>query len=92
MLGCKIPVIITLLIPIFKILRKLKMNCLQEIESEGFAIINSVFSVEEIENIIQEIDQSTLNKEKNESDRQTADLFAIRQFHKKNSQEYIASF
>ena len=58
------------------------MNHLQEIESEGFTIINSVFSLKEIENIIQEIDQNTLNKEKNESYRQSADLFVIRQFNK----------
>lgn len=58
------------------------MNHLQQIESEGFVIINNVFSLEEIENIIQEIEKQTVNKDKNESYRESADLFAIRQFHK----------
>lgn len=58
------------------------MNFLNEINSEGFAIINNVYSKNEIENIISVIESCTESKTKNVTFRKSEDLFAIRQFHK----------
>jgi ectoine hydroxylase-related dioxygenase (phytanoyl-CoA dioxygenase family) len=54
------------------------MNHLSEINTEGFAIINNVYSEHEIEKIILEIEKAT----ENSSFRKSENLFAIRQFHK----------
>lgn len=53
-----------------------------EINSEGFAIIEKVYSENEIEKIISEIEKVTENETENSTFRKSEDLFAIRQFHK----------
>lgn len=58
------------------------MNYLNKINSEGFAIINNVYSENEIEKIISEIEKITKKETENLTFRKTEDLFAIRQFHK----------
>jgi hypothetical protein len=58
------------------------MNCIQEINSEGFAIIDSIYTDDEIVKIIVEIDKVTEANSENSSFRKTEDLFAIRQFQK----------
>nr|WP_315198648.1 phytanoyl-CoA dioxygenase family protein [uncultured Flavobacterium sp.] len=58
------------------------MNYLNEINSEGFAIINKVYSENEINKIISEIEKITENETANSTFRKSDDLFAIRQFHK----------
>lgn len=58
------------------------MNYINEINSEGFAIINNVYSKNEIENIISEIEKITNKKGEKSTFRKSEDLFAIRQFHK----------
>jgi ectoine hydroxylase-related dioxygenase (phytanoyl-CoA dioxygenase family) len=58
------------------------MNSLNEINSEGFAIINNVYSENEIEKLISLIENVTENKTENLTFRKSQDLFAIRQFHK----------
>ncbi|CAM3616440.1 phytanoyl-CoA dioxygenase family protein [Flavobacterium chungbukense] len=58
------------------------MNYNTEIRSEGFAIINDVFTEKEIENIIALIENNTANNQENATFRKSQDLFAIRQFHK----------
>ncbi len=58
------------------------MNHLQQIESEGFTIIENVFSAEEIDAILEEIEKKTAENKKNPCYRQSIDLFAVRQFHK----------
>ena len=58
------------------------MKHINEINSEGFAIIDKVYSEIEIEKIISEIEKVTENKTENSTFRKSQDLFAIRQFHK----------
>jgi ectoine hydroxylase-related dioxygenase (phytanoyl-CoA dioxygenase family) len=58
------------------------MNHLNEINSEGFEIIDNVYSENEIEKIITEIEKVTKNETENSTFRKSEDLFAIRQFHK----------
>jgi ectoine hydroxylase-related dioxygenase (phytanoyl-CoA dioxygenase family) len=58
------------------------MKYINEIDSEGFAIIDNVYSENEIEKIISEIEKVTETKNKNATFRKSEDLFAIRQFHK----------
>jgi len=56
------------------------MNQIQEINSEGFTIINNVYSTTEIETLISLIEKITENKSENSTFRKSKDLFAIRQF------------
>ena len=56
------------------------MNHIQEIHSEGFTIINKVYSEIEIEQLIAVIEKITANKSENSTFRKSEDLFAIRQF------------
>jgi ectoine hydroxylase-related dioxygenase (phytanoyl-CoA dioxygenase family) len=58
------------------------MNYIKEINSEGFAVIDKVYSENEIEKIISEIEKVTQNVSENSTFRKSYDLFAIRQFHK----------
>jgi len=53
-----------------------------EINSEGFTIINNVYTESEIEKLISLIENITDNESDNETFRKNKDLFAIRQFHK----------
>lgn len=59
------------------------MNYSTEINSEGFAIINNVYTENEIEKLISLIENITENDSDNAAFRKSQDLFAIRQFHKK---------
>jgi len=54
----------------------------EEINSEGFTIINSVYKENEIEKLISLIENATDDKTENSTFRKSQDLFAIRQFHK----------
>jgi ectoine hydroxylase-related dioxygenase (phytanoyl-CoA dioxygenase family) len=56
------------------------MNQIQKINSEGFTIINNVYSTTEIETLISVIVKITENKSENSTFRKSKDLFAIRQF------------
>lgn len=58
------------------------MNYTSEINSEGFAIINNVYSEKKIEKLISLIEDVTENDSDNATFRKSQDLFAIRQFHK----------
>jgi len=58
------------------------MTIKSEIASEGFVIINEIYSEIEIEKIIHEIEKVTENETENSTFRKSEDLFAIRQFHK----------
>ena len=58
------------------------MKHINEINSEGFAIIDKVYSENEIEKIIFEIEKVTESENENSTFRKSEDLFAIRQFHK----------
>jgi ectoine hydroxylase-related dioxygenase (phytanoyl-CoA dioxygenase family) len=58
------------------------MNYSKEINSEGFAIIEAIYSDSEVEKIISEIEKVTQAKTDNATFRKSDDLFAIRQFHK----------
>ena len=58
------------------------MNHNSQINSDGFAIINSVYTENEIDEIISLIENSTKDKTENTTFRKSEDLFAIRQFHK----------
>lgn len=58
------------------------MKHIAEISSEGFTIINDIYSENEIEKLISLIDNSTENETENATFRKSQDLFAIRQFHK----------
>lgn len=58
------------------------MPYLNQIEKEGFSIINNVFTENEIENLISLIENKTANNQENTTFRKSEDLFAIRQFHK----------
>lgn len=67
------------------------MKYLKEIESEGFTIIENIYTNEEIKNLISIIESETKNKISESTFRQSQDLFAIRQFHKEipESLKYI---
>jgi ectoine hydroxylase-related dioxygenase (phytanoyl-CoA dioxygenase family) len=56
------------------------MNQIQEINSEGFTIIDNVYSETEIEKLISLIEKITKNKSENSTFRKSEDLFAVRQF------------
>jgi len=58
------------------------MNYSNKINSQGFAIINTIYSENEIEKLISLIENITENSNKNATFRKSQDLFAIRQFHK----------
>jgi ectoine hydroxylase-related dioxygenase (phytanoyl-CoA dioxygenase family) len=58
------------------------MNYSKEINSEGFAIIEAIYSDSEVEKIISEIEKVTQATTDNTTFRKSDDLFAIRQFHK----------
>ncbi|PJE45426.1 MAG: phytanoyl-CoA dioxygenase [Flavobacterium sp.] len=58
------------------------MKYVNQIDSEGFEIINNVYSENEIEKIISEIEKVTETENRNATFRKSEDLFAIRQFHK----------
>ncbi len=58
------------------------MNYSKEINSEGFAIIEAIYSDSEVEKIISEIEKVTQATTRNATFRKSDDLFAIRQFHK----------
>lgn len=58
------------------------MSYRNEINSEGFTIINNVYDENEIEKLISLIENVTENKAGNTTFRKSEDLFAIRQFHK----------
>jgi len=58
------------------------MNSLIEINTEGFTIINDVYTENEIEKLISLIEDVTENETENTTLRKSQDLFAIRQFHK----------
>jgi ectoine hydroxylase-related dioxygenase (phytanoyl-CoA dioxygenase family) len=58
------------------------MNSLIEINTEGFTIINDVYTENEIEKLISFIEDVTENEMENTTFRKSQDLFAIRQFHK----------
>ncbi|KRB56316.1 phytanoyl-CoA dioxygenase family protein [Flavobacterium sp. Root186] len=58
------------------------MTYLNQINNEGFAIINNVFTENEIEKLISLIENVTENDSENVTFRKSQDLFAIRQFHK----------
>ena len=58
------------------------MKHINEINSEGFAIIDKVYSENEIAKIISEIEKVTESETENSTFRKSEDLFAIRQFLK----------
>ncbi|MFB9078871.1 phytanoyl-CoA dioxygenase family protein [Flavobacterium procerum] len=58
------------------------MNYGTEINSEGFTIINAVYTENEIEKLISLIENKTETDNENPTFRKSQDLFAIRQFHK----------
>jgi len=58
------------------------MNYSTQIDSEGFSILNNVFTENEIQNIISLIENKTADNPENNTFRKSQDLFAIRQFHK----------
>jgi ectoine hydroxylase-related dioxygenase (phytanoyl-CoA dioxygenase family) len=58
------------------------MNYSNQTNSEGFAIIEAIYSIAEIEKIISEIEKVTQATTENTTFRKSDDLFAIRQFHK----------
>ncbi|MHC0446042.1 phytanoyl-CoA dioxygenase family protein [Flavobacterium sp. 3-218] len=58
------------------------MTYSNQVDNEGFSIINNVFSENEIENIISLIENKTAANQENATFRKSQDLFAIRQFHK----------
>lgn len=58
------------------------MNYCTEINSKGFAIINNVYTENEIQKLISLIEDKTENDSDNATFRKSQDLFAIRQFHK----------
>jgi ectoine hydroxylase-related dioxygenase (phytanoyl-CoA dioxygenase family) len=57
------------------------MTNLHQINTDGFTIINNVYSEEEIQNIISLIEDKTQSNPENATFRKSQDLFAIRQFH-----------
>jgi hypothetical protein len=58
------------------------MKYISEVNSEGFTIINNVYSESEIEKLILLIENETEKKADIDTFRKSQDLFAIRQFHK----------
>ncbi|GGE96859.1 hypothetical protein [Flavobacterium limi] len=58
------------------------MSHLHEINSNGFTIINLVYTESEIEKLISIIENTTESNPENATFRKSQDLFAIRQFHK----------
>lgn len=56
------------------------MNQIQQINSDGFIVINNIYSETEIAKLICVIEKNTENKSKNSTFRMSDDLFAIRQF------------
>ncbi|GAA3766276.1 phytanoyl-CoA dioxygenase family protein [Flavobacterium ginsengiterrae] len=58
------------------------MNYSNQINNEGFSIINNVYTENEIEKLILLIENATQNDSDNATFRKSQDLFAIRQFHK----------
>jgi len=58
------------------------MNSINQINNEGFAIINNVYNENEIKKLISLIEDVTENDSENATFRKSQDLFAIRQFHK----------
>jgi hypothetical protein len=58
------------------------MKNYNEINSEGFTILNNVYTENEIEKLISLIEKKTENNTENATFRKSQDLFAIRQFHK----------
>ena len=58
------------------------MNYSNQINNEGFSIINNVYTENEIEKLILLIENVTQNDSDNATFRKSQDLFAIRQFHK----------
>jgi ectoine hydroxylase-related dioxygenase (phytanoyl-CoA dioxygenase family) len=58
------------------------MEYINEINSEGFAIIDNVYNENEIKKLISIIENVTENKTDKTTFRKSDDLFAIRQFHK----------
>lgn len=78
------------------------MTYLNQVNNEGFSIINNVYSENEMEQIISLIEDKTESSTENATFRKSQDLFAIRQFHKeipetlsfifnKNLQEIVQS-
>lgn len=58
------------------------MNRVNQINNEGFSIINNVYNQTEIKKLISLIEDVTENDSENATFRKSQDLFAIRQFHK----------
>lgn len=58
------------------------MSYLHQINSNGFTIINQVYTDSEIEKLISLIENRTESNPENATFRKSQDLFAIRQFHK----------
>lgn len=58
------------------------MNAINQINNEGFAIINNVYNENEIKKLILLIEDITEKDSENTTFRKSQDLFAIRQFHK----------
>lgn len=58
------------------------MKYINEINADGFTIIDNVYNESEIEKLISIIESSTENKAEKTTFRKSEDLFAIRQFHK----------
>ena len=58
------------------------MDILNQINADGFAIINTIYTEKEIEKLILLIESNTESKSENTTFRKSEDLFAIRQFHK----------
>ncbi|RXM41925.1 phytanoyl-CoA dioxygenase family protein [Flavobacterium sp. YO64] len=58
------------------------MNYLNQINNEGFSIINNIYTKNEIEKLISLIENTTKNGFNSSTFRKSQDLFAIRQFHK----------
>jgi ectoine hydroxylase-related dioxygenase (phytanoyl-CoA dioxygenase family) len=67
------------------------MEHINEINSEGFAIIDNVYDENEIKKLTSIIESATENKAEKTTFRKSEDLFAIRQFHKEipETLEYI---
>jgi ectoine hydroxylase-related dioxygenase (phytanoyl-CoA dioxygenase family) len=58
------------------------MSHLNQISTNGFTIINQVYTESEIEKLISLIENRTESNSENATFRKSRDLFAIRQFHK----------
>lgn len=58
------------------------MKSINEINTDGFTIINNVYNENEIEKLISIIENTTESKAEKTTFRKSDDLFAIRQFHK----------